>query len=95
MGNMVGTEYSPEHSDILPADSRDSGHVIVCGLGRFGLRIVELLRERDIPVVIISLDSREDRKNRAFFLGARIVTGDFRFPQSLFIKSLIFLIVVP
>lgn len=60
--------------------SKESGHVILCGLGRFGLKIVELLREQGVPVVVITDNSREDRKNRAFFLGARIVNGDFRFP---------------
>lgn len=60
--------------------ANSGGHVIVCGLGRFGLRIVELLRQQSIPVVVITDNSREDRKNRAFSLGARIVTGDFRFP---------------
>ena len=58
---------------------REAGHVIVCGLGRFGLRIVELLREQGVPVVIITENSREDRMNRAYSLGSRIVTGDFRF----------------
>ena len=57
-----------------------SGHVVVCGLGRFGLRIVELLRQQDIPVVVItSPETREDRRVAAVDLGALLLTGDFRF----------------
>jgi Trk K+ transport system NAD-binding subunit len=57
-------------------------HVIVCGLGRFGLRIVEHLRDRRIPVVVITENAREDRKARALERGARIVEGDFRFHEA-------------
>jgi Trk K+ transport system NAD-binding subunit len=56
--------------------------VIVCGLGRFGLRIVEHLRDSGVPVVVITENSREDRKARALERGARIVDGDFRFHES-------------
>jgi Trk K+ transport system NAD-binding subunit len=76
----IGTETSSANGNGEGVIGAAGGHVIVCGLGRFGLRIVELLREQGVPVVIITENSREDRKNRAFFLGARIVNGDFRFP---------------
>lgn len=60
-----------------------TGHVVVCGLGRFGLRIVELLRNQHIPVVVItSPETREDRRVTALDLGALLITGDFRFTDT-------------
>lgn len=60
-----------------------SGHVVVCGLGRFGLRIVELLHAQQIAVVAItSPETREDRRVAALELGAQLITGDFRFPDT-------------
>lgn len=57
--------------------------MVVCGLGRFGLRIVELLRAQQIPVVAItSPETREDRRVAALDLGAQLLTGDFRFPDT-------------
>ncbi len=62
----------------------ENGHFVVCGLGRFGLRIVELLREKELPVVVITnAATRTDRKQQVIALGARLVEGDFRFPESL------------
>jgi Trk K+ transport system NAD-binding subunit len=78
MGETVGKQQSEIAPSIVPSEASP---VIVCGLGRFGLRIVELLRAQQIPVVVITENSREDRKMRAYQLGARIVTGDFRFPE--------------
>ena len=57
-------------------------HVIVCGLGRFGLRVVECLREQDESaaiVVITDASTRADRVKRAQKLRAHLVVGDFRF----------------
>lgn len=60
-----------------------TGHVVVCGLGRFGLRIVELLRSQHIPVVVItSPETREDRRITAVDLGVLLITGDFRFTDT-------------
>ncbi len=60
------------------------GHFIVCGLGRFGLSVVEHLREADRAVVVItSSATRADRKRRALALGARVLEGDFRFHDAL------------
>ncbi|MDX1934137.1 MAG: NAD-binding protein [Capsulimonadales bacterium] len=64
----------PAVPDQPPVSER---HVIVCGLGRFGLRIVAHLRERGIPVTIITENSRQDRKDAAIALGANIVDGNF------------------
>ena len=66
---------------FLPEELSD--HVVVCGLGRFGLRIVELLRAQQIAVVAItSPETREDRRVAALELGAQLITGDFRFPDT-------------
>jgi Trk K+ transport system NAD-binding subunit len=63
-----------------PETRGPSGHIVLCGLGRFGLRIVETLRERGLKVVVITDHStREDRILRARELGATVVEGDFRF----------------
>lgn len=57
--------------------------VIVCGLGRFGLRTVEILRAQNIPVVVITdSGSRADRRRRVRELGAQVVEDDFRFGDS-------------
>ena len=71
------TNFLPDFPDAL------SDHVVVCGLGRFGLRIVQLLREQKIAVVAItSSETREDRRVAALDLGAQLITGDFRFPDT-------------
>ena len=57
-------------------------HVIVCGLGRFGLRVAECLREQDSDAaitVITDATTRADRVKRAQKLRAHLVIGDFRF----------------
>lgn len=54
-------------------------HVVVCGLGRFGLQVVEALRGRDCPVTAISDErTQPERVERALAAGARMVRGDFR-----------------
>jgi voltage-gated potassium channel Kch len=54
--------------------------VIVCGLGRFGLRIVELLRAEGVAVTVLTTpQTREDRQLAVLSLGAEIIHGDFRF----------------
>ena len=57
----------------------EQNHFIVCGLGRFGLSIVELLNKAGKSVVVITADeSPGDRCVRAKRMGARVVQGDFR-----------------
>jgi voltage-gated potassium channel Kch len=57
--------------------------VIICGLGRFGLRVVEILRTEGIPVTVITeYRSRADRKRRARELGAQVIEDDFRFGEA-------------
>lgn len=53
--------------------------VVVCGLGRFGLQVVESLRGCGCPVTVIADDSTSDERiDRARVAGARLVRGDFR-----------------
>jgi len=53
--------------------------VVVCGLGRFGLQVVESLRGCGCAVTVIADDrTTEERLERATAAGARIVRGDFR-----------------
>ncbi|MBC7807290.1 MAG: NAD-binding protein [Akkermansiaceae bacterium] len=67
---------------LLDESETEAPHVIVCGLGRFGLRVVECLREQDPDAritVVTNESTRADRLRRAEKLNARIVLGDFRF----------------
>jgi Trk K+ transport system NAD-binding subunit len=53
--------------------------IIICGLGRFGLRLTQLLREQNIPVTVITAENTpEDQLRRAKEQGAVIILGDFR-----------------
>ncbi|MFM7137862.1 MAG: NAD-binding protein [Planctomycetota bacterium] len=57
--------------------------VVICGLGRFGLQVVESLRGRGCPVTVLSdAQTRPERIDRAAAAGARFVTGDFRTPAA-------------
>jgi len=56
--------------------------VIVCGLGRFGLQVVEALRDCGCNVTVISDDrTSPERIERASTAGARFVRG--RFPHAI------------
>jgi Trk K+ transport system NAD-binding subunit len=61
----------------------DRGHIVVCGLGRVGFRLVEQLIGYGERVVVLE----EDRDNRfvatARRLGAAVLHGDARVPQVL------------
>ncbi len=57
--------------------------VIVCGLGRFGLQVVEALRGCGCPVTVVSdAATSPERIERAEAAGARFVRGDFRTPAA-------------
>ena len=57
--------------------------VVVCGLGRFGLQVVESLRSCGCQVTVVSDESTSpERIERASVAGARMVTGDFRTPSA-------------
>jgi voltage-gated potassium channel Kch len=54
--------------------------IIVCGLGRFGIHVVEALREAGRTVTVISDDqTSRDRLERVEAAGVRVIEGDFRF----------------
>ena len=56
--------------------------VVVCGLGRFGLQVVEALRGCGCTVTVVSdANTSRERIERAAAAGARIVAGDFRTPS--------------
>jgi voltage-gated potassium channel Kch len=53
--------------------------IVVCGLGRFGLQVVETLRDCDCPVTVVSDErTRPERIEQVRAAGARFVHGDFR-----------------
>ncbi len=53
-------------------------HYIVCGLGRFGLHITDLLCKAGETVVVITNDScPQEMCTRVEAIGARIISGDF------------------
>ena len=57
--------------------------VVVCGLGRFGLQVVEALRGRGCTVTALSdQHTSPERIERAQAAGARCVAGDFRTPSA-------------
>ncbi len=57
--------------------------VVVCGLGRFGVRVAELLRAEGVDVVALSDEkTRPDRVRRAREAGARVEFGDFTLPEA-------------
>lgn len=56
--------------------------VVVCGLGRFGLQVVEALRGCGCAVTVVSdATTTPERVERATAAGARLVAGDFRTPS--------------
>lgn len=58
-------------------------HVIVCGLGRVGLRIVTQLHAAGYEAVVIERDWNSEFVSRVLNLGVPIVLGDAREPNTL------------
>lgn len=54
------------------------GHVIVCGLGQVGYRVVGALLRLGENVTVITLDCREDWRRTVEEAGARVLHGDAR-----------------
>ncbi|HLV78972.1 MAG TPA: NAD-binding protein, partial [Chthonomonadaceae bacterium] len=54
------------------------GHFIVCGMGRVGFRIVELLCRLGEPVTVVNLNLREEWQREAQERGVRVLIGDAR-----------------
>ncbi len=55
-----------------------TGHVIVCGLGRVGHGIAELLLRAGEQVTIVTLDARDEWVRAVTARGARVMRGDAR-----------------
>jgi Trk K+ transport system NAD-binding subunit len=60
-----------------------SRHVIVCGLGRLGLRVVARLVESGYAAVVVEKDWSSEFVPRALAMQVPVVTGDARDPQVL------------
>lgn len=76
---MPSSQSSPVPIDDVAIEAP---RVIVCGLGRFGLRVVECLREQspDAHITVVTdRMTRADRLRRVQNLNARVIVGDFRF----------------
>jgi voltage-gated potassium channel Kch/multidrug transporter EmrE-like cation transporter len=78
---MGADDFMPEAGAGLYLVAMPS--VVVCGLGRFGLQVVESLRGCGCPVTVIADDSTSvERIERARAAGAQLVRGDFRTPAA-------------
>lgn len=60
-----------------------TGHIIVCGMGDVGYRVVELLHRLGEKVVVITLAAGGDRLRRAKAFGIEVIEGDARDDQRL------------
>lgn len=54
----------------------DSGHVVVCGLGKVGFEVTKLLRARQIPMVVIERDPQCPYLGNLRREGIPIIAGD-------------------
>lgn len=54
------------------------GHIIVCGLGNIGYRVVQLLLQLGEPVVVVTREAREEWRREAEAAGATVLLGDAR-----------------
>jgi Trk K+ transport system NAD-binding subunit len=61
----------------------ESGHIIVCGLGNVGFRVVEELRSFGEPVVVIEHDAGNPFISTARRLGAAVILGNAAVPEVL------------
>lgn len=59
------------------------GPVLVCGLGQFGYRAVELLLDLGEGVVVLTREAREEWRRAVEARGARVFTGDARNARTL------------
>ncbi|MFG1923655.1 NAD-binding protein [Cryptosporangium sp. NPDC048952] len=71
--DLLGSRLS---GALGPSVGRTSDHVVVCGLGTVGLRMVEQLRAADIPVVGIDTDPDAAVAAVARRLGVPVLRGD-------------------
>ncbi len=74
-GPVPGEAEGPEAEEAL------ADHVIICGYGENGRRLAALLRQNNLPYVIIDVNSRAVRAARA--AGEKIYFGDLSSPEIL------------
>jgi Trk K+ transport system NAD-binding subunit len=60
-----------------------TGHLVVCGLGNVGIRVVETLRQRGLPVVAVERNEARSTVVTARRLGAAVVIGDATLEETL------------
>lgn len=78
MATIEGARHRQSHDMDEPA-TKSPLRVVVCGLGRFGLLVVESLCASGHAVTVVTdRHTGADRVERAEAYGARIVRGDFR-----------------
>jgi CPA2 family monovalent cation:H+ antiporter-2 len=71
----------PGEAEDPQAEAPLSDHVIVCGYGENGRRLARLLRENNLPYVVIDVNSRAVRRARS--AGEKIYFGDISSPEIL------------
>jgi len=67
--------------DPIPRHLLD--HVVVCGLGNIGYRVVEQLAPLDVPVVAVELDGSNRFLPAVRRLGVPVLAGDIRLQETL------------
>ncbi|HEX2914779.1 MAG TPA: NAD-binding protein [Chloroflexia bacterium] len=73
---------------LMGSDGREKarrlkGHVVVCGLGRIGYRVVCGLVERGQEVAVLERDEKNRFSNLVRSMGVPVLNGDMRLPESL------------
>jgi K+:H+ antiporter len=71
----------PGEAERPAVDPALAGHVIICGYGENGRRLAALLKENNLPYVVIDVNSRAVRSARA--AGEKIYFGDISSPEIL------------
>ena len=71
----------PGEAEDPQAEAPLADHVIVCGYGENGRRLARLLRDNNLPYVIIDVNSRAVRRARS--AGEKIYFGDISSPEIL------------
>jgi CPA2 family monovalent cation:H+ antiporter-2 len=79
-GKGVGTPLPPEHFDPIAPDCRQ-GHVIIAGFGLNGRNVARVLKDLQLPYVVVEMNPITVRRERA--QGESIVLGDCSRPTLL------------
>jgi hypothetical protein len=62
----------------MPPQTELTGHVVVCGMGHVGFRVVEILLGLRERVVVVTERARDERVRAARSGGATVLLGDAR-----------------